>query len=273
MEVAVLKLPLPVTTAAEDKKLLSILRKPDLAPHGPAWTAAYASYRTAKGDPWQLSPVSFSPCIKAAQLKLYDTRKGGGPLHRIRHTKGLVCCPLCGSPTTGTLDHYLPKDDYPEFAVMPSNLVPACSLCNSGAKGRKFKGAKPGERFLHPYFDTFASAAVWQVCVTGPPEAPTFTPEVAPGVPPSARTIVEFHLANIFGQTFQTQLATYWSQLPATMAEHYKVLRLTSAQAWATELSWTTRTLGLNGWRAALLRGVMSEPALIAHVDAEALKL
>ena len=41
-------------------------------------------------------------------------------------------CPYCGFTPTDTWDHVLPKDEslFPEFAVHPANLVPACSACN-----------------------------------------------------------------------------------------------------------------------------------------------
>jgi len=60
-------------------------------------------------------------------------------------------CPFCGLSQVATLDHYLPKSKYPQFSVLPSNLVPACQDCNSG-KGAKIT-ATPEEQVLHPYFD------------------------------------------------------------------------------------------------------------------------
>lgn len=39
-------------------------------------------------------------------------------------------CSLCGSPASGTLDHFLPQNLYPEFSIFSKNLIPACK-CNS----------------------------------------------------------------------------------------------------------------------------------------------
>ncbi len=62
-------------------------------------------------------------------------------------------CPFCaGIGHVRTLDHYLPKAKYPEFSILPSNLVPSCRDCNMGAKGASIT-ANIGEQFLHPYFD------------------------------------------------------------------------------------------------------------------------
>jgi 5-methylcytosine-specific restriction endonuclease McrA len=62
-------------------------------------------------------------------------------------------CPLCGVGQVSTLDHYLPKSKYPVLAVLPANLVPACSDCNR-AKGTKAP-ATEGSQTLHPYYDNF----------------------------------------------------------------------------------------------------------------------
>jgi hypothetical protein len=60
-------------------------------------------------------------------------------------------CPLCGQGKVWTLDHHLPKNRYPGFAVTPANLVPSCQDCNK-AKGSTVP-TTPEDGTLHPYFD------------------------------------------------------------------------------------------------------------------------
>ena len=61
-------------------------------------------------------------------------------------------CPFCGGlGHAWTLDHYLPKANFPAFSVHPGNLVPCCRDCNSG-KNASF-GAHSHEQALHPYLD------------------------------------------------------------------------------------------------------------------------
>lgn len=67
-------------------------------------------------------------------------------------------CPYCGGcgelvddEGIGTLDHFLPKAYFPVFSVLPSNLVPACGVCNKGM-GSSFP-TDPNLQPLHPYFD------------------------------------------------------------------------------------------------------------------------
>lgn len=78
-----------------------------------------------------------------------------------RHNK-LGVCPYCDgtlSPKRAKVDHFYPKSEYPFLAVVPENLVPACTDCNSV----QFKGAKaplaPGTLnevadWFHPYHRT-----------------------------------------------------------------------------------------------------------------------
>ncbi|MFT5660743.1 MAG: hypothetical protein ACI9TV_001385 [Sulfurimonas sp.] len=54
--------------------------------------------------------------------------------------------------TRPDIDHFLPKETYPYFALSIYNLIPSCLICN-----RTIKGSKPfsPETHLHPYIDSF----------------------------------------------------------------------------------------------------------------------
>lgn len=61
-------------------------------------------------------------------------------------------CPYCGGiGDVDPLDHYMPKARYPQYSVVPSNLVPSCDRCN------KLSGSSVVEEYrsltLNPYFD------------------------------------------------------------------------------------------------------------------------
>jgi 5-methylcytosine-specific restriction endonuclease McrA len=72
-------------------------------------------------------------------------------------------CGYCGACTAFTLDHYLPKEDFPEFCVYPYNLVPACSSCNTPRPIL----APTGERALiHPYFDDIPQVEILRASIS-----------------------------------------------------------------------------------------------------------
>jgi len=62
-------------------------------------------------------------------------------------------CPFCGGiGTPRNLDHFLPKAHFPQFSVLPRNLVPTCRDCNMDGKGHSF--AKSAEdQIIQPYSD------------------------------------------------------------------------------------------------------------------------
>lgn len=72
-------------------------------------------------------------------------------------------CPFCGYGVSYTLDHFLPKSEYPIYAVDPINLVPCCRDCNST---KLTKTVEKNDLFLHPYFDNVDDER-WLFCEVG----------------------------------------------------------------------------------------------------------
>ncbi|MFG0213855.1 HNH endonuclease [Brevibacillus porteri] len=87
--------------------------------------------------------------------KVYTDRMVGGPgrtyYDKIKNSSPSSTCPLCGQRKVSTVDHYLPKSQYPSLVVTPINLIPACGDCN---KGKLHSVPSSSETItLHPYFD------------------------------------------------------------------------------------------------------------------------
>ncbi|WP_077928671.1 HNH endonuclease [Wohlfahrtiimonas populi] len=68
----------------------------------------------------------------------------------------LAFCPYCGKPTApDTLDHFIPKKQWPEFAIFSNNLVPQCRSC-APIKGEKYYDLEEKcAYFLHPFYNEF----------------------------------------------------------------------------------------------------------------------
>lgn len=62
-------------------------------------------------------------------------------------------CPLCGRRNVSTLDHYLPKIQYPVYAITPFNLVATCYDCNKLKSDKVITSRE--EEAIHPYYDDF----------------------------------------------------------------------------------------------------------------------
>jgi 5-methylcytosine-specific restriction endonuclease McrA len=60
-------------------------------------------------------------------------------------------CQFCTINSVSSLDHFAPKDDFPEFSVHPHNLLPCCTECNS--KKSKQWLLNNQHKFLNLYID------------------------------------------------------------------------------------------------------------------------
>lgn len=260
------KLDLPCTDAEDNNVIVRACKKYDWGTYEGSWTASYDLYRKHGGDPWGVAAASFPPNIKSALYSLYDDRKSGGPLKRIRDAGGQLCCPLCGSGALGSLDHYLPRKEYNEFSIMRANLVPACANCNSGAKGTTYKGA-PGERLIHPYFDSWADQEIWFVEVQGPFEAATFKAKPSSHLDNVKNRIVTFHLDTVLATQFHIWIETRWSRLPIMMSTMGVPKSFESARDFIdAEHRRAVAGEGQNGWNAALMRGISTNAGAIAYL-------
>lgn len=62
-------------------------------------------------------------------------------------------CTYCGGiGEPKNLDHYLPKTHFPQFSVLPLNLIPACRDCNMDGKATAYAETQ-SEQIIHPYLD------------------------------------------------------------------------------------------------------------------------
>jgi len=239
------------------------------AAHETAWNTAANRYAPRQGNAWKLPPSKALKGIKKPLYGLYDTRRGSGHIEAIRTLPGATC-PMCGSQGRGTVDHFLPRDSYPEFSIHSLNLVPACGHCNSGAKKTTVKGGTPDERFLHPYFDDLLDTPIWQVELQGPMQAPALVAAPLAILTPSQIKTVQFHLTNVLGIVFETTVDDFWATLPHGLIDAWRPDEIVTPAKIATELKrqylFSKRTLGANAWYTAFLRGVRSNAEAVAHL-------
>lgn len=129
--------------------------------------AAYQDYELAAPEVAGLEGATLTQLQKDAMRHAYTvttapmTELRGDLLKRI----SVARCPFCGISESSTLDHYLPKEKYPEFSVFPMNLVPSCAICNTRKRDRILDEGTNVRMFLHPCYDTIPDAAFVDVRV------------------------------------------------------------------------------------------------------------
>lgn len=82
-----------------------------------------------------LSPHAYLPAERTDLLSLYKYKSA--TIQKLKTqvtttpTGRKVQCQNCTLNEVNTLDHLLPREEFPEFSVNPVNLFPCCSKCNS----------------------------------------------------------------------------------------------------------------------------------------------
>jgi hypothetical protein len=261
-------------SADEDLALKTICKSAEYVAHYAAWQDAYRIYRRRRGNEFGIDDTVFPDDVALKQKGLYENRRSNPFFTALREAVH-PCCSRCGCPMTGHLDHHLPEAAFREFAVLPANLVPTCGSCNSGLKQDKGIGSVWPQRFLHPYYDRYARKALWRVAIKNQ-VAFDFMPVPEPTLRPRLTELVRYNLDNLLGWQFRNNVANHWKALPGSVAKWRKlisepysgiepILGVLLVTAVASE--------GLNGWKAALLRGILSDQSACAHVDALARNL
>ncbi|WP_164417384.1 hypothetical protein [Pseudomonas viridiflava] len=166
-----------------------------------AWKQRVRDYVTASGNPEILNPWPRAVSFKTRFLTLYNSPQPNSVqkpmLERLRK-RTLQMCPACGEDgTPNTLDHYLPKNEYPDFSITAVNLSPMCDTC----QGKKLEQVlnDDGERiFLHPYFDEFLDQQVLELSIGTPYSAPaSMTIRPHRSLPPDQQDLVARHIQGI----------------------------------------------------------------------------
>ena len=117
--------------------------------------AAYQGYDDVAPDVGELDNAALTDPQKDAMRHAYKVETG--PMTALRgDLLKRICvarCPFCGISESSTLDHYLPKEQYPEYSVFPNNLVPSCGICNTLKRDLILDEETSVRLFLHPCYD------------------------------------------------------------------------------------------------------------------------
>lgn len=105
---------------------------------------------------YEITTLGFSDSEKDALIDLYKYKSTV-----IRNIKNKILdsqirtinatCQYCTLNSVETLDHFIPKEEFPEFSVNPLNLFPCCPTCNSKKSYLCFDGEQG--LFLNLYLD------------------------------------------------------------------------------------------------------------------------
>ncbi|MDO6737376.1 HNH endonuclease [Wenyingzhuangia sp. 2_MG-2023] len=120
--------------------------------------ASFADYkiRFENKNLFDVSAHGFIGENKSNLLKLYSSQRKAivelkTELTTDDNNRRNNICPNCTIETVSSLDHFIPKEEFPEFSVNPINLIPCCTTCNS--KKKEFWKNDEQMFFLNLYSD------------------------------------------------------------------------------------------------------------------------
>lgn len=235
------------------------------------WRARIELYAAQSGNPEAIPPwpdlgakevgdrfrnLYLSPGDTSVQKPILDTLR--------RRT--LTFCPACGEDgTPNTLDHYLPKDTYPEFAVSPANLFPMCDICQ-GAKGTKLLNADSERLFLHPYFDAFIDTQLVELTIEGPYDAPAAIDlTAASGLSDASRFLIRRHVQEL---SIPTRYYRYFSASYLRLLRHVGRIRSKDLDVLSRleEFKDMERLKSVNAWGHIFYDGVLRNDDLVDYL-------
>lgn len=205
---------------------------PTLAPYVAALKVGYQQYLGAQGDAYAILPVDLPEQVGDFLIGHYgQPPQALSHITQMREQSAVGTCPMCGSLHSWSLDHVLPKETYPAFAIFGPNLVPACQ-CNS-KRGAVLTGQNPGERILHPYFDDVLGERNLAARFDDLGRAPHISVRLLRDPTDEAFPALSFHLAKVVMRAgIKNYLVKAWAKLvrrPSLIAADLRIKPPTGA--------------------------------------------
>jgi hypothetical protein len=108
---------------------------------------------TAEKDPKVVKDLTKSELIKIYSQFFVPEGKPARKIYDAILNSSKEECPFCGGiGVPKNLDHFLPKSQFPQFSILPYNLIPSCLDCNLTEKKENFSST-PEAQIIHPYLD------------------------------------------------------------------------------------------------------------------------
>jgi hypothetical protein len=233
------------------------------------WLGRIANYRAAGGNPEIISVWPGIDAHKTKFLTLYNSPQDDSvqkPILSSLRSRLLQLCPSCGEDgQPNTLDHYLPKDVYPELSIVPINLFPMCDICQ-GEKLKRTLDADNKRLFLQPYFDRFLDAQAVLLSIGRPFSAPRWIYlEPHPSLSNDEALLVGRHLKALnYGKRYMRFFRD----------QHARMLKLANrARAARQDVSQNlvifrdnAKDKSINSWVHIFYDGVLQNPSLVRYL-------
>ncbi|WP_299818191.1 hypothetical protein [uncultured Roseibium sp.] len=181
-----------------------------------------------------------------------------------RNSEAGETCPMCGGYFPTTLDHFLPKKKYSDYALLPYNLVPACD-CNQ-KRGDRTIDHCTGARVLHPFYDSVLSIPLIRLEFDPSARPPRFKIQYLLHTSNPHYINLDFHVKNVLLRTsFLEFAAKKWSKIRDTprrtlpLFDDYCSNNKQFNEYLINLYNTAAEDDGVNSWKAILYRSVAEQ--------------
>lgn len=181
-------------------------------------------------------------------------------------TKKKGRCLYCMISEATTLDHYIDKSDFPEFAIYTDNLIPCCASCNTRKKAKWRNGAQ--RLIINNYFDTLITDNYLYIDIGFSREIP-FVQEVRLDFAAVTATTYSIELVKNHYELldlknrYKDKATDLLDGIVEEFTEPYKIDRPSCLNTIYRRISALEKKHGRNHWEAAVYRGVLANNDLI----------
>ena len=168
-------------------------------------------------------------------------------------------CPLCSHRLVETLDHYLPKSEYPRLVVSPVNLIPSCTDCNRAKSTHSPKN--PEEEGMHPYYDDIEED-IWLkalVVHSSPPVVEYYVEPVCSWSDLLKRRVKNHFSSLSLAKLYTSQAAVELTNISHTLESKFKHLGAVGVKFYLGEAADSRFRVNKNSWRTALYKALAQD--------------
>lgn len=243
------------------------------------WSEQVELYLKISGDPNCIFPLDLrnytrnedeAKLRKNTLINLYSPKKEDdlhSILEQMRRHHGLLVCPSCGdSGAPGTLDHYLPKDVFPELAIVLANLTPMCSDCQQ-EKGTEYLSVNGFKKYIHPYYDNITFPVI-QLEILPPFKTPIFNLSVCSALSDELFDLVSNHIE---GLELEVRFRRFCKSKYLHLLKQARKSRTTRCNNLRTVLKIIFEDQedekGINCWEAVFYRSVLENDELFDFLE------
>lgn len=161
-------------------------------------------------------PTHSTACDDFQKLYSYNST----PFRKLResiicsdHNRRNNLCPLCEINQVSTLDHFLPKAEFPAYVAHPRNLVPCCTTCNDHKS--QCWHTTGNREVWNTYLDPLPTQQYLHCTITIEDDLPKATFSISRGSLPAntfaliERTFTRLHLLDHYSEAANASIATF----------------------------------------------------------------